>query len=127
MKRLRLLFASLAIVLCLVPAMPAMAATNPFNEACKSKGAGSSAACQQNGSDPLTCKNGIITKATALIGYLAGVSSIILIIVSAIMYVISNGDSSKIKSARDTLIYAVVGLVIVGVSQGLVLFILNRI
>jgi hypothetical protein len=107
--------------------MPAMAATNPFNEACKAKGAGSSAACQQNGSDPLTGKDGIITKATALIGYLAGVSSIILIIVSAIMYVISNGDSSKIKSARDTLIYAVVGLVIVGVSQGLVLFILNRI
>lgn len=126
MKRLRILLASFAIVFCLAPAVPAMAATNVFKDACTADGAKTSSACQQNGSDPLTGKDGIITKATALIGYLAGICSIILIIVSAIMYVTSGGDSGKIKSARDTLIYAIVGLVIVGVSQGVVIFILNR-
>lgn len=127
MKRLRLFIASLAILFCLMPALPATAATNVFNDACKAKGAGASAACQTNGSDPLTGANGTLTKVTKLIGYFAGVCSILLIVISAIMYVTSEGDSGKIQSAKMTLIYAVVGLIIVGVSQSLIVFVLRNI
>jgi hypothetical protein len=126
MKHLRVLFASFAVVLILLPAVPAFAATNVFSEACKAKGSRASAACQQTGADPLTGKNGIITKATALISYLAGVCSILLILVSAFLYVTADGDSSKIQSARTTLIYALVGLVVIGVAQGIIIFVLNN-
>lgn len=127
MKRLALLLVSLTIGLCVLSSASTLAATNVFKDACTAKGSSDSAACDQNGSDPLTGKNGLITKATALIGYLAGVCSIILILVSAVMYVTADGDSSKISSARTTLVYALVGLVVIGVSQGIIIFVLNNI
>jgi Type IV secretion system pilin len=127
MKRLRLFIASLAVLFCLVPALPASAATNVFNDACQSKGAGASAACQTNGKDPISGSNGLLTKVTKLISYFAGASSVLLIVVAAIMYVTSEGDSGKIQSAKMTLIYAVIGLVIVAVSQSLIVFVLRNI
>lgn len=127
MKRLRLLIASLAVLFCLMPALPVSAATNVFNDACSVKGAKDSSACQTNGQDPLTGKDGMLTKVTTLIGYFAGACSVLLIVVSAIMYVTSEGDSGKIQSAKMTLIYAVVGLAIVAVSQSVVIFVLRNI
>lgn len=46
----------------------------------------------------------------------AGIVAVVFIIISAIQYIISIGDASKIKKAKDGIMYAVVGLVIVGIS-----------
>ena len=125
MKRLKLFIASLAILFALVPALPASAATDVFNQACKTKGSGENAACQTSGKDPLTGPNGTLTKVTKLIGFIAGAAAVILMLVGAVMYVTSDGDSGKIKSARDTITYAAVGLVVIGVSQGIIILVLN--
>ncbi|HEU4914806.1 MAG TPA: hypothetical protein VFT16_05425 [Candidatus Saccharimonadales bacterium] len=127
MKRLRLILASLGLALVvLAPASHVMAAgTDPFKGACESKGSSSSAACQANGSDPLTGENGLLIKVTRIISFLAGVCSVILIVTAGLMYVMSDGDSSKVHSAKTTLVYAVVGLVIVGVAQGIIILVLN--
>lgn len=125
MKKFKLLLASLAIVFALVPTTPAHAATDVFSQACKSKGSGGSTACQQNGSNPLTGKNGTLTKVTKLIGFIAGAASVILMLVGGIMYVTSNGDAGKVQSAKNTIIYAAVGLVVIGVSQGIIILVLN--
>jgi hypothetical protein len=128
-KKLKLLLASLAVAFCVVPALPAVtthAATNPFKDACTAKGSGDSAACQTNGSDPLTGTNGIITKVARIISFLTGVSAVILILVSALMYVLSDGDAGKIHNSRTTLVYACVGLIIAGMAQGIVVLVLNR-
>jgi len=125
MKRLKLILASLAVALALLPAVPAHAATDLFEGACKSKGSNDSAACQQNGSNPLTGANGTLTKVTKLIGFIAGAAAVILMLVGAIMYVTSDGDTGKIKTARDTITYAAIGLVVIGVSQGIIILVLN--
>ncbi len=44
---------------------------------------------------------------------LIGAISVIYIIVGGISYTLSAGDSNKITKAKDTILYAVVGLVIV--------------
>jgi hypothetical protein len=127
MKRLKLLLASLALAFVLVPAVPAVAATDVFKGACETSGGQSSTACQTKTTDnPLTGPNGTITKVTKLMGFIAGVAAIIMLIVSGLMYVISDGDSVKINSARTSLIYALIGLAVVGVAQGIVTFVLNR-
>lgn len=127
MKRIKALVASLAVFIALlVPAVPAFAATDPFADACKMKGAGASSACDEDGGNPLTGPNGTITKVTRLIGYIAGVAAIIIMIVAGIMYVTSDGDAGKIQSAKTTLIYALVGLVVVGGAQGIVVFVLSK-
>lgn len=129
MKRLKLFIAGVAIALSLAPtlaAVPALAApTNVFQETCKAKGSGDSAICQTNGSDPLTGDNGILVKVSRVISFLTGVAAVILILVSALMYVMSDGDSGKLQSSKSTLIYAVVGLIISGVAQGIVVLVVK--
>lgn len=45
--------------------------------------------------------------------FAAGIIAVIVIIISGFFYVLSNGDASKIKRAKDGILYSVVGLVIV--------------
>jgi hypothetical protein len=58
--------------------------------------------------------------------YAAGAASVIVIIVSSIFYVISQGDPAKTKRAKDGILYAVVGLVIVLVAFIITNFIIGR-
>jgi hypothetical protein len=50
-----------------------------------------------------------------------------MIMVGGFKYVTSGGDGSKVSSAKSTIIYAIVGLVIVALSQGIVKLVLNKI
>lgn len=42
-----------------------------------------------------------------------GVVAVGFIVYGAYMYVLSNGDSGRVKKAKDTLLYAVIGIVVV--------------
>ncbi|MBP9738226.1 hypothetical protein KBD20_00905 [Candidatus Saccharibacteria bacterium] len=54
-----------------------------------------------------------------------GAVSVIMIIIGGFRYVISGGDSSATKAAKDTIMYAVIGLVIVIFAQVIVIFVLS--
>jgi hypothetical protein len=58
--------------------------------------------------------------------FLIGAISVIVIIISGIKYVTSDGDASKIKSAKDTILYAVVGVIVALLAYGIVNFILDQ-
>lgn len=62
-----------------------------------------------------------------IISFLAGAIAVILIVVSGIRFMLSGGDSQGAASARNMLIYAIVGLAIVALSQAIVHFVLNAI
>jgi len=55
-----------------------------------------------------------------------GMIAVIMIIIGGIRYTTSNGDPGSIKSAKDTILYAVVGLVIAILSFAIVNFVLGR-
>lgn len=57
--------------------------------------------------------------------YIVGVISVIMLIVAAFKYVTSGGESSKVSSAKNTLIYALVGIVVVIAAQVIVSFVAN--
>ena len=61
-----------------------------------------------------------------LLSIIAGVVTVIMIIIAGFKYVTSGGDSSKIGSAKTTLTYAIVGIVIVALSQAIVQFVLQK-
>lgn len=69
----------------------------------------------------------IITLVINIFSVIVGIIAVIMIIVGGIRFVLSGGDSSATGSARNTVIYAIVGLVIVFVAQILVRFVLNRV
>lgn len=58
--------------------------------------------------------------------YAAGATAVIVIIISSVFYVISQGDPSKTKRAKDGILYAVVGLVLVLVAFIITNFVIGR-
>lgn len=117
--------AALVLVLGLVAA-PAHA-TNVFSGPCSNGAAKTSAVCQgQTKSNPLVGSNGLLVKVTHIVAILAGTAAVIIIIVSGFRFILSDGDSSKATTARNSLIYAVVGLVVVILAQSIISFVLSK-
>lgn len=71
--------------------------------------------------------NKIITQIVNIFSAVVGVVSVIMIIFGGFKYITSNGDSGNVSSAKNTIIYAVIGLVIVAMAQFIVQFVLNKI
>jgi len=58
---------------------------------------------------------------------IAGIVAVIAIIIGGIRYIASNGDSSGIQSAKNTILYAVVGLVVVIAAASITGFVINNV
>lgn len=58
--------------------------------------------------------------------WVAGASAVIVIVVAGIFYAISQGEAAKIKRAKEAILYALVGLVVVMVAFVITNFIAGR-
>jgi len=54
----------------------------------------------------------IFTTIVNILLFIIGAVSVIMLIIGGIKYTVSNGDSSQVTSAKNTILYAIVGLVI---------------
>lgn len=82
---------------------------------------------QTAGENPLTGDEGTITAVANLIAFFTAIVAVIIIIVAGITMVLSSGDSAKIKSSRDAIIYAAIGLVVIALARTIVVFVINRV
>ena len=55
-----------------------------------------------------------------------GIIAVIMIIIGGIRYTLSNGDASQIKSAKDTVLYSVIGLVVAMLAYAIVNFVVRQ-
>ena len=60
-----------------------------------------------------------------LLLFVLGAIAVIMIIIGGIRYTTSNGDASNTKGAKDTILYAVVGLVVAIMAYAIVNFVLG--
>lgn len=68
----------------------------------------------------------IISQVIDIFSVIVGVVAVIMIIVGGLKYITSGGDSGNVTGAKNTILYAVVGLIVVAFAQVLVRFVLNR-
>ncbi len=68
----------------------------------------------------------IAAKVVNILSLLVGMIAVIMIIYGGLRYIVSGGDSGSVGNAKNTLIYAIVGLVIVALAQIIVHFVLNN-
>ncbi len=61
-----------------------------------------------------------------VLSLIVGIAAVIMIIIGGLKYVISQGEGSNTASAKNTILYAIVGLVVVVVAQVIVKFVLSR-
>lgn len=71
-------------------------------------------------------QDGVVPKIIKTILYIVGILSVIIIIYGGVQYTISTGDQSKVTSAKNTIIYGVVGLLISIFAYAIVSFVLNQ-
>lgn len=67
----------------------------------------------------------IASKAVNIFSLVVGAIAIIMIIVGGFRYITSGGSSERVGGAKNTLIYAIVGLIIVALAQFLVHYVIN--
>lgn len=70
--------------------------------------------------------NTIIQTVINIISLVVGVVAVIMIIVGGLRYITSGGDSGNVTGAKNTILYAIVGLVVVALAQLIVRFVINR-
>ena len=58
--------------------------------------------------------------------YLLGAIAVVMIVIGGIRYTTSNGDSGSIKSAKDTILYSVIGLIVAILAYSIVNFVLSQ-
>lgn len=69
--------------------------------------------------------DGLIKMLVNTLLYIVGALAVVVIIVSGILYVVSNGDANNIERAKSMLTYAVVGLVVAFIAYAIVNWVLN--
>ncbi|MGD8373768.1 MAG: pilin [Candidatus Woesebacteria bacterium] len=68
---------------------------------------------------------GTIQQITNILVFMVGAVSVIMIIIGGIRYAVSNGDQSAVTGAKNTILYAVIGLVVAFMAYAIVNFVLN--
>jgi|GEM_PF-102852 len=62
-----------------------------------------------------------------IMSWIVGILAVVFIIVAGYRYITSSGDANKVNSAKNTLVYALIGLVIVALAQVIVAFTLDKV
>lgn len=122
MKRIRTLIAAFIVVamssLAVVPATPVHAA------------GALDGVCAKN-SDSAVCKNkndssnGLVGAIVNMLLFLIGAISVIMIIIGGLLYVTSQGDSGSVTKAKNTVLYAVIGLAVAILAYAIVNWVLR--
>lgn len=70
-------------------------------------------------------QNGIFNTITNVLLFIIGAISVIMLIIGGIRYVVSGGDSAAVTSAKNTILYAIVGIVVAILAYALVNFVIT--
>ena len=69
--------------------------------------------------------SGIFKQITNTILYIVGIIAVIMLILGGIKYLTSGGDSKKVTDAKNTVLYAIIGLVVCFLSFAIVNFVIS--
>lgn len=124
MKRLKLFMAALAMVVGLSCALPAVAlADDAKSTVCSALGSDNKCSTNPQGSVGI---DKVIRVTVNLLSWIVGLAAVIMIIIGGFRFVTAGGDSSNVASARNTVLYAIIGLIVAAMAQFIVQFVLNK-
>ena len=128
-KSIRFILASLSLVSVMAFAVP-VHAEDVFKGVCSDLQAQSSTVCKSKdlgGKNPIFGPEGVLTVAINIISIIVGVVALIFVILGGLKFITSGSNPQDVSKARETVIYALVGLMIAGLAQVIVQFFLKKI
>lgn len=91
----------------------------------QSMGDGASSAKGIDQATTLFGPSGMFQTITNVLLFVVGAISVIMLIVGGIRYVVSGGDSTAVQGAKNTILYAIVGIVICLLAYAVVSFVIG--
>ena len=70
---------------------------------------------------------GVFTRITNTVLFAVGIISVVMLIYGGLRYIISGGDSKKVTDAKNTIMYAIIGLIIAILSYAIVNFVISAV
>lgn len=102
-----------------------------FSSAADIVGEGAQKACPTDSHGATTCGvtsiNSLFGSITTILIFIIGAISIIMIIVGGLRYVLSAGDSKATSDAKNTILYAVIGVVVAISGYAIIKFVLGKV
>jgi len=68
----------------------------------------------------------IIATGIDLFSLVVGIIAVIMIIIGGVKYITSGGDAGNVTGAKNTILYAIIGLIVVALAQTVVFFVLDK-
>jgi hypothetical protein len=97
-----------------------------INSAAGNAGSSAGASCGTDGNGGSSTLETIASRIVNLFSIIVGIAAVFMIVYGGFRYITSGGDSGRVGNAKNTLIYAIVGLIIVALAQVIVHFVLNQ-
>jgi Type IV secretion system pilin len=88
--------------------------------------AGAQCAQPAAGATNLFGKNGIFITITNLLLFIIGAIAVVMLIIGGIRYVVSSGDQNAVTSAKNTILYAIIGIVVAFLAYAAVNFVTGQ-
>lgn len=82
--------------------------------------------CSAASSDATTKINNLVKTVVNLLSAVVGIVAVIMIIVGGFRYVTSGGNDTSVTAAKNTILYAIIGLIVVALAQIIVRFTLSK-
>lgn len=76
---------------------------------------------------PLFGDGSIFQSVADVLIFVVGAASVIMVIIGGLKYVLSGGDSAGVKGAKDTILYAIIGIIVAALAYALVHFVITAI
>lgn len=96
------------------------------NAVCEGVGVGGDGHSSGCDSQSANTVNKTIASVINVLSFVVGIAAVVMIIIGGLRYVLSNGDSNNVNAAKNTILYAIIGLVVAVLAQVLVKFVLTK-
>lgn len=109
------------------PSPVAPSSFDPFAKVCDGTTADSSVCTDKDsGANPISGTGSIFVTAAKILARITGIASVIMVLFGSIKYVTAGGDNNSITSAKQTIVYALMGIVVAALAQGMIILVVNK-
>lgn len=108
-----------------ITAAPAYAACTGGPDSANPLSAGADCGKANGTANNLFAEGGVFQTVANTLIFLIGAVAVIFLIIGGLRYVISQGDSKNIETAKNTILYAIIGIVVAVISFALVSFVIG--
>lgn len=123
-KTIKMMLAGLLMVPALALGVAAVAPVGDVYAQSITEGANSAQGDQVP--ENITEEDGLIKRVVNIMLFIIGAVAVIMLIMGGIRYTISGGDQSQVTAAKNTILYAIVGIIVAIFAYAIVNFVLDE-